>query len=133
MTWFKPERPLGPQLEKLFEKHHGTTIPTTLKEIARRLDNLDSLKLDLARRFTLVDNRLEELGGKRSTEPVDHLMSDKEKLTILLTRAGISCEEFPREAGNELLPIVDSWIEIGGDHGCCVYFDAEDRILKRNG
>ncbi len=62
---FDPHWPLLPQLEDAFDPDkHGTTVPAILKEIARRLDALDGLKLNLTRRFTLIDAALEE-GGRR--------------------------------------------------------------------
>lgn len=67
---FDPHRPLLPQLAEVFDpKRHGTTVPAILEEMARRIDALDAVKFNIARRFTLVDSALEEAGLRPSYKP----------------------------------------------------------------
>lgn len=68
-----PHRPLAPQLEDAFDpKVHGTTVPDILREMARRLDSLDNLKYNLARRLAILDAHLEAAGI-----PPSHVNTDK--------------------------------------------------------
>lgn len=65
-----PHRPLAPQLVGAFDpKTHGTTVPDILQEMARRIDGLESAKFNIARRFTLMDDALEEAGLRPSYRP----------------------------------------------------------------